>query len=119
MIRCPTCHQPVRLERVACGQCNIRFEGAFQLPRLARLSADNYRLAEELVLSGGNLKELTIKLAISYPTLRKRVDSLIEELSRLGSDDGSRTEAILKDIESGRTSADEGLRMIKEMNGEL
>lgn len=107
------------MERAVCRRCNIHFEGAFQLPRLARLSSDNHKLAEELVLSGGNLKELTIKLDVSYPTLRKRVDSLIEELGRLRTGDESRTESILKDIEAGHTSADEGLRLIKEMNGEL
>lgn len=107
------------MERAVCRQCNIRIEGVFQLPRLARLSSPSHKLAEELVLSGGNLKELTIKLDVSYPTLRKRVDSLIEELNRLRTDDESRTESILRDIESGRTSADEGLRLIKEINGEL
>lgn len=113
------CCGPVHLERVGCRQCGVRFEGEFRLPRLARLSSDNRTLAEELVLSGGNFKELTGRLRVSYPTLRKRVDSLIEELSALRSGDEAATESILKDIEAGRTSADEGLRLIKEINGEF
>lgn len=119
MIACPICRRTVHLERVVCHQCDVRFEGEFRLPRLARLSPDNRTLAEELVLSGGNLKALTGGLGVSYPTLRKRVDSLIEELSALRSDDEAATESILKDIEAGRTSADQGLRLIKEINGEL
>lgn len=119
MISCPVCHKAVHVHRAACRRCNVRFEGDFELPRLARLSPDNHRLAEELVMSSGNLKELTIKLEVSYPTLRKRVDALIDELGGLRASDESRTESILKDIESGRISADEGLRLIKEINGEL
>lgn len=119
MISCPICRRSVHLERVACRHCKVRFEGEFRLPRLARLSSDNRILAEELVLSSGNLKELTGKLAVSYPTLRKRLDSLIEELSGLRSADQAAAESILKDIEAGRTPADEGLRLIKEINGEF
>lgn len=119
MISCPLCHKTVHMDRATCRRCNVRFEGDFQLPRLARLSPDNHRLAEELVMSGGNLKELTVKLEVSYPTLRKRVDALIEELGGLRASDESRTDSILKDIESGRIEGDEGLRLIKEINGEL
>lgn len=119
MISCPLCHKTVQVDRTTCRCCAVRFEGDFHLPRLARLSPDHQRLAEALVMSGGNLKELTIKLDVSYPTLRKRVDSLIEELTGLRDTDETKTESILADIESGRIAADEGLRLIKEINGEL
>lgn len=119
MVTCPVCRRTVHVERAVCRQCNIAFEGAFELPRLARLSASHRRLAEELVLSGGNLKELAGRLAVSYPTLRKRVDCLIDELNDLRAEDESATEGILNDVESGRVPADEGLRRIKEINGEL
>lgn len=119
MVTCPVCRRTVQMERAVCRHCNVGFEGAFELPRLARLSAGHLRLAEELVLSGGNLKELAGRLEVSYPTLRKRMDSLIDELNGLKADDESRAESILEDIESGRVPAEEGLRRIKEINGEL
>lgn len=119
MVSCPICHGTVHVERTACRHCNVRFDGGFELPRLARLPAGHRQLAEELILSGGNLKVLAGRLELSYPTLRKRVDSLIEALDDLRTVDESRTDSILNDIEAERMPANEGLRRIKEINGEL
>lgn len=119
MVSCPICQGTVEIQRAACRHCRVGFDGEFELPRLARLSAAHRRLAEALILSGGNLKALAGHLEVSYPTLRKRVDALMEALDELRTADESRAESILDDIEAGRTPADEGLRRIKEINGEL
>lgn len=84
-----------------------------------RLKDEHIKLAEAFVLSGGNLKELAGGLGISYPTLRKRVDEMVEELKRLRAEDEKAALAILAGIEKGEISAEEGTRRIKEMNGEL
>lgn len=89
------------------------------MPRLARLSQEHQKFVEALVLSGGNLKELTGEMDVSYPTLRKRLDTLIEAMSKLQNSDKKRIESILECIEAGDVAAEEGLRHIKEINGEL
>ena len=119
MISCPVCTQRIAPVRFACASCRMEFEGKFHLPRLARLSHDQQSFIEALVLEGGNLKELSNRMGVSYPTLRKRLDGLIEAVRDLQRNDEQQVEDILKNIEGGRLSAAEGLRHIKEINGEL
>ena len=89
------------------------------MPRLGRLSREHQTFIEALVLSGGNLKELSGSLDVSYPTLRKRLDALIAVMKELRHSDEQQIESILEGIEARDISAEEGLRHIKEINGEL
>ncbi len=119
MIRCPVCAINVKTTRLECEGCHVALEGVFELPRLARLPVEHQNMAEALVLSGGNLKRLAQEMNISYPTLRKRLDDLIAALEGLRKADEGRAEDILKAIETGAMTAEQGLRQIKELNGEL
>lgn len=119
MIACPSCLQQVQITETVCTDCDIRFQGDFILPRLARLSGESQKLLEQFVLCGGNLKTMAEQLQISYPTLRKKIDELVLSVKQLQQDDQSRMNQILDDIEQGKTSSQKGIRMIKEMNGEL
>lgn len=96
----------------------MTYEGVFTMPRLMRLSPNHLKLAESFLFCGGNLKELSEQLGMSYPTLRKQIDALIEELSRLRAEDNNTIETILENIEKGSMKAELGLRLIKEINGE-
>lgn len=116
---CPICHSHLKTTRLECNGCGVVLEGRFSMPRLARLSREHQILAEAFLVSGGNFKELAEQLGASYPTLRKRMDDLIAALEELRATDRKTAEQILVDIEAGRIKADEGLRQIKEMNGEL
>jgi hypothetical protein len=95
----------------------VGYDGGFELPRLARLGAEQQRLVERIVLAAGNLKDVAAEVEISYPTLRKRIDGLIEALSDLRDRDDERTKRLLDGVERGATSAEQAARLIKEMNG--
>ena len=116
---CPVCTKNLEITQLSCHSCDIRLEGAFRAPRLARLAPDYQKFVEALVLCGGNLKELTELLEISYPTLRKRLDTVIDALRGLKKEDEKAIGGILQQIEAGTLSAEKGLRQIKELNGEL
>jgi hypothetical protein len=117
MQHCPSCRHLIEVERVRCPACSLRYEAHFALPRLARLAPEQLRLAEMLVLCAGNLKEMAAELDVSYPTLRKRLDALIEALRALRADDEERTRALLDAVEAGIMRAEEAARLIKEMSG--
>lgn len=102
---------------MACPGCDMQISGEFGFPRLLRLSGKNLVLAEALILAGGNLKSLAQTLGISYPTVRKRVDDLIDELETLRAEDQRRVDAILRDVAAGKLNAAKGTRLIKELNG--
>ncbi len=116
---CPVCSHPLHVSRLSCPACLISVAGEFHLPPLARLPGDKARLAQALILAGGNLKTLARELNITYPTLRKRLDELIVTLTTLEEETRRQTDDILNAIEQDRISPDAGLRAIKELQGEL
>jgi hypothetical protein len=107
---------PTRLS-CACGKLHL--EGEVHLPPLARLGPDDRRLAEELILCGGNLKALAERFEITYPTLRKRLDGMIARLQAELRQDQQKIDGILKQIESGEMKPEEGVKLIEDIRREL
>lgn len=117
MHHCSICGHLVAVQKVSCTFCRVSFEGDFRLPRLARLDSAEQQLAEQFLLSSGNLKELAVALATSYPTLRKRLDALTESLQRLRREDDAEADRMLDGVETGQRRAEEAARLIREMSG--
>jgi len=118
MKHCLACQSSLTPTKLKCHECGVVYEGMFYFPRLMRLSADNMKLAEAFLLCGGNLKELSEQLGLSYPTLRKHVDAMIKDLAALREQDQHTIESILDDIDKGKLKSEKGLRLIREINGE-
>lgn len=119
MIKCPACKSIVKPSRLNCSGCGLVIEGDFFLPRLARLSQEHQVLVEAFICSGGNLKDLSSEMGVSYPTMRKKVDALVAALQELKEKDQQLIDEILSDIETGKINAVTGLRAIQEISGEL
>ncbi|MEM8883034.1 MAG: DUF2089 family protein [Planctomycetota bacterium] len=52
-------------------------------PPITRLSRDDLEMITELVLQSGSLKGLAEAYGVSYPTIRNRLDKVIERLKML------------------------------------
>ena len=115
-MECPCCSSLLQVTAYLCPDCGIHLQGRFMTPRLARLSAEQQRLAEQFLLAGGNLKTLSEQLDISYPTLRKRVDALIADLKSAFEQDQVTITALLDQVEAGALKAEEAARLIRELN---
>jgi hypothetical protein len=50
------------------------------MSRLGTLPVEHQRFIEMFVLAGGNLKEIAEQVGVSYPTIRSRLDKVIESL---------------------------------------
>lgn len=48
-----------------------------------RLSEDDLQFVQDYILCGGSLKEMAVKLQVSYPTVRNRLDDIIEALNAM------------------------------------
>jgi hypothetical protein len=57
--------------------------GSFELPILARLPSEDQEFIVRLLEASGSLKELARVYGISYPTVRNRVDSMIEKVAQM------------------------------------
>ena len=78
--RCPYCRGPMRVQRMTCVPCAVSLEAAFPMSRLGRLPVEHQRFIEMFVLAGGSLKEVAARAGVSYPTVRSRLDRIIEAL---------------------------------------
>jgi hypothetical protein len=59
-----------------------RVEGAFSLPALASLPAEDQEFLLNFVKASGSLKEMARILGLSYPTVRNRLDAIIAQLKQ-------------------------------------
>ncbi|MGI9462907.1 MAG: DUF2089 domain-containing protein [Aestuariivirgaceae bacterium] len=117
MSRCSQCDHTLEVTELRCPACAVTLSGTFASPRLARLAGDQQRLIEQVILAGGNLKEVARDSQISYPTFRKRLDAVIEALTKMRHDDDQRAQHLLGDVEAGRIAPEAAARQIREMNG--
>jgi len=72
--------QPFVIERVRLTGKDIAIEGAFGLPRLARLSAEDQVFVAAFVRSHGSIKEMEQVFGVSYPTIKNRLARIAEGL---------------------------------------
>jgi hypothetical protein len=52
----------------------------FDLPRLAKLSTEDQDFILQFIKASGSLKEMAKLLKLSYPTVRNRLDEVIERI---------------------------------------
>jgi hypothetical protein len=92
---CPVCAGELAISRLHCRTCGTTLEGEFGVGRFGKLSREQMALLESFLRSRGNLKEMERALGISYPTVRARVEALVQALG-------------LADGESGPELVDDG-----------
>jgi hypothetical protein len=99
---------------MTCTNCAIKVEAQFPMSRLASLPIEHQRFIEMFVLSAGNLKEIAEQVSISYPTIRSRLDKVIEAL-RTEIAKTRRLKGTLLDAvdHTQQTSAEEAAKLIK------
>lgn len=110
--QCAYCGGSMRITALSCEDCGLSHGGDFYTPRLYRLGSEDQQFIELFVLASGSLKQMTELLGVSYPTVRNRLDRLIEKLKVAKKNDDKRKQRILEDIEAGRISPKQGMRMI-------
>ena len=77
---CPYCTEAMQVTRMTCQACEVSVEAAFPDGPLARLPVEHQRFIEIFVLAGGSLKEIANQAGVSYPTVRSRLDKVIQQL---------------------------------------
>lgn len=73
---CPGCREPLRVTELSCPTCKVSIRGEFNAGPFQSLSAEDQAFLMEFVLCEGSLKGLGKTLALSYPTVRKRLDAV-------------------------------------------
>jgi hypothetical protein len=72
----------MRVTRMQCPNCNVRVEGEFEVPSLARLSLEDQVFVVAFVRSHGSIKKMEKLFGISYPTVKNRLNAIGAALDR-------------------------------------
>ena len=75
---CPACREMLTVSRLQCAACGTGIDGLFDLPVLARLDDEDQDFVLQFVQVSGSLKEMAQRLRLSYPTVRNRLDEIIQ-----------------------------------------
>jgi hypothetical protein len=110
---CPSCHGPVTVAKLACGACGTALEGTFELPALLALSPDNLEFVVRFIRHSGSLKAMAKEYGQSYPTIRNRLDDIIQALGDASVKLDAQRHSILDSIAKGTLSVDAAEQMLK------
>ena len=110
---CPYCQSPMTVTQMSCSACSVRIDAEFPMSRLGAMPVEHQRFIEMFVLAGGNLKEIAEQVGVSYPTIRSRLDKVIDALRNEISKTRRVQGNLLDAVEPGKTNAEEAARIIK------
>ena len=105
---------PLLVERIRLADSGIAVEGEFELPPLARLSAEDQVFIMAFVRCHGSIKEIERIFGISYPTVKNRLNRLADQLQFVETMTFSEKEDALAELESGEISAEEAIRRLSK-----
>jgi len=64
-----------------CEGCSTEIEGIFPLPLLGSLAREDQEFIAQFIKASGSLKEMAKIMKVSYPTVRNRLNEIIETVS--------------------------------------
>ena len=114
--QCPSCESAnMHVVKIECAGCNTTFEGKFGIPALLKLPEEDLQFIFDFVKCSGSLKEMAAKQAVSYPTLRNRLNELIEKIDGLEVKKEESKVEILNLLEEGKISAKDAVKMLHKL----
>ena len=102
------------VERIRLAETGVAIEGSFQLPMLARLSAEDQVFLAAFVRCHGSIKQMEQYFGVSYPTIKNRLNRLAEQLEFIEIDPAPARGEVLARLERGEISATEAIKILKE-----
>lgn len=81
--KCPSCSEILEVTQLRCAHCETTVEGRYPLPFTSRLDVGDQEFILQFVKFSGSLKEMAKLLGVSYPTVRNRLNEIIEKLKSI------------------------------------
>lgn len=121
--KCPVCSNTLKITKLKCCKCNTTIENEFSFSKFESLSNDQLYFIEVFLKCRGSIKDVEKELGVSYPTVRGKLDDVVEALSlkhekkqepslRSTNDELSNSK-ILDMLENGDITPEEAMEMLK------
>ena len=116
--RCPVCGEELSVTRLECASCDTALEGHFRLGKFYHLSPEQLQFVETFIKCEGKINRVEEELGISYPTVRSRLQEVIQALGyqmEEGAERPSRERRrdILDQLSQGKIGAEEAARLLR------
>lgn len=117
--RCPICQDTLHVTRLHCRNCDTSLEGHFALGRLYELTPEQLEFVETFVRCEGKINRVEQEIGLSYPAVRARLSDVIRALGYEVGEPAPRSiseemrKDVLADLNAGRISADEALKILR------
>ena len=102
------------VERVRLVDGGTVVEGGWELPQLARLSAEDQVFITAFVRSHGSIKEMESVFGVSYPTVKSRLNRISGSLDFVETNPMPSRAEVLDRLQRGEMTAEDA---IKELEG--
>jgi hypothetical protein len=118
--QCPLCDGEIAVTRIYCRDCDSTIEGRFGGGPFGQVSPEQLAFVEIFVRCEGKITRMEGEIGLSYPTIRNRLHEIIRALGYEpgGEEPGGLTDEerqrILQELDEGKISAEDAMRMIKE-----
>lgn len=114
---CPVCSSKLEVTELHCNDCDTTIRGSFKLDKFSYLSKEQKYFIEVFLKNRGNIKEIEKDLGISYPTVKKNLENVINALGygEIAENENLNKEAILEKLSNGEISSEEAMKMIKRL----
>lgn len=117
--QCPVCTSKLVVQELKCDTCKTTITGRFETSRLAALTQEQLKFVEIFLKVRGSIKEMERELNISYPTVRNRLEQVVEALGyKQEYTDSERAELkqeILNQLDRGEISSEEALKRLGQI----
>ena len=117
---CPVCHGDLVVTKLECNNCGTELSGSFTLSKFNYLDTEKLYFIEVFVKNRGNIKMIEKEMGLSYPTIKKMLDEVIEQLGYSCEDEeepkeeykGPSRKEILEKIDKGELNVEEAAELL-------
>ncbi|MBI4349923.1 MAG: DUF2089 domain-containing protein [Elusimicrobia bacterium] len=113
--KCPSCSGKILVTELCCSDCKTTVKGSFELPAFAALATEDEGFLRVFLAARGNIKEVERQLDISYPTVKNRLEALLNRLGlgSLQAEAKKRRLEIVERLERGEITPQEAIGLLK------
>ncbi|WP_291078383.1 MULTISPECIES: DUF2089 family protein [unclassified Empedobacter] len=80
---CPSCTEELAVEKLICNHCETQVVGNYELPLFLKLTNEEQAFIMQFFINSGSLKDMAKEFEVSYPTMRNKVDDLINKIKTM------------------------------------
>lgn len=113
--KCPVCGDGLKVTQLSCKRCSTSLHGQFELCKFCKLTEEQKSFAMVFIKNRGNIKEIEKELGISYPTVRNKLDDVVDALGfSVEKKPTIDKKEILQLLSEGQITKEEALKRLSE-----